>query len=33
MSFRFLEHTADVKIEVISRTREEAFEVAGQAMV
>jgi len=33
MSFRFLDHTADVKIEVIGRTREEAFEIAGRAMV
>jgi SHS2 domain-containing protein len=32
MSFRFLDHTADVKVEVIGRTYEEAFEVAGQVM-
>ena len=32
MSFRFLEHTADVKVEVIGSTYEEAFEVAGQVM-
>ena len=33
MSYNILDHTADVKIEVFARTLEEAFEVAGQALV
>jgi SHS2 domain-containing protein len=32
MSFRFLDHTADIKIEVIGSSYEEAFEVAGKVM-
>ncbi|MFX1465456.1 MAG: archease [Promethearchaeota archaeon] len=32
MSFRYLDHTADIKVEVIGSTYEEAFEVAGQVM-
>jgi SHS2 domain-containing protein len=33
MNYNILDHTADVKIEVFARTLEEAFEVAGQALV
>ena len=32
MSFRFLDHTADIKVEVIGSSYEEAFEVAGKVM-
>ena len=32
MSFQFLDHTADVKVEVMGRTYEETFEVAGQVI-
>ncbi|MFX1518517.1 MAG: archease [Promethearchaeota archaeon] len=33
MSYNILDHTADVKIEVFGSTLEEAFEVAGRALV